>query len=91
MWKFQMSKASHIWPNHGFTPYRKNIRTLLREEFKKKKRTQPKHDWWGTIKKKMMNGKKTNMTRSGDKYKNNELEREYDDKMIREQRILERT
>jgi hypothetical protein len=39
----------------------------------------------------MMNGKKTNMTRSGDKYKNNELEREYDDKMIREQRILERT
>jgi len=47
MWKFQMSKASHIWPNHGFTPYRKNIRTLLREEFKKKKRTQPKHDWWG--------------------------------------------
>jgi hypothetical protein len=37
MWTFQMSKASHFWPNHGFTPNRKNIRTPLREESKKKK------------------------------------------------------
>lgn len=33
-----MSKASHLWPNHGFITYKKNIRTPLTEESKKKEK-----------------------------------------------------